>query len=107
MKIINPATEEVIKEIEEDNFLSIQKKFHTLKENQKSWFNTGIRNRLQILKNFVDLLQENRQKLIHDLNQETGKSLAESQNEIKGACYRAQFFLDTAEKTLQEKLMNE
>ena len=59
MKIINPATEEVITEIAEDHTDSIQQKYLLLKEGQKSWKNTSLDERLHCIQRFSDLLEKN------------------------------------------------
>lgn len=107
MKIYNPATEELIKELTEDNKSTLQKKYETLKIGQAFWAKKPLKERINVIKRFVDLLKENKEILVSDLNQETGKLIQEAHNEINGACYRAQFFLDNAEITLQEKCMNQ
>lgn len=107
MKIYNPSTEELIKEIKEDDNNSLNNKFKQLKSGQKKWAQTQLKTRLQTIKRFVELLKENKDSLANDLHLETGKLLQEAHNEIDGACYRTQFFLDHAENTLQEKTMNE
>lgn len=107
MKVINPATEEIIETFSEDTESSIQNKYHSLKVGQKSWAKTPIKDRLIAIQQFVTLLKENTDLLANDLHSETGKPLHEAKNEIKGACYRTQYFVDHAEATLQEKIMQE
>ena len=46
MKIVNPATEEVIKELEKDNSTSIQNKYETAKTAQKAWAKTPLKERI-------------------------------------------------------------
>lgn len=107
MKVINPATEEIIETFSEDTESSIQNKYHSLKVGQKSWAKTPLKDRLIAIQQFIILLKENTDLLANDLHSETGKPLHEAQNEIKGACYRTQFFVDHAEATLKEKIMQE
>jgi acyl-CoA reductase-like NAD-dependent aldehyde dehydrogenase len=107
MKIYNPATEELIKEITTDNYETIKDKYHVVRSGQKQWAKKSLKERLSIINRFIDLLKENRETLADHLNLETGKSLHEAHNEINGACDRSQFFIDHFEKTLQEKLMRE
>lgn len=107
MKIYNPATEELIKTISDDNKETIQNKYALLKAGQKAWAHKSLLERLSVIKRFMDLLKENKAELAKDLNCETGKPLQEAENEIKGACYRIQFFLENAEITLQEKMLQE
>jgi acyl-CoA reductase-like NAD-dependent aldehyde dehydrogenase len=107
MKIYNPATEELIKEVHEDDNTSLLKKYSAVKQGQKSWENKPISERIAVIKKFIALLNENIETLAHDLHLETGKLLQEAQNEIHGACSRSQFFIDDIESTLQEKTIRE
>ena len=52
MKIINPATEELIAEIKEDSKESLGKKFEYLKAAQPVWNKVPLTQRVQILKRF-------------------------------------------------------
>src|SRR6266852_5106484 len=104
MKIYNPATEELITELTEDNKSLLQKKYNILKQGQLIWAKKPIQERINIIEHFVKLLEENTDALIADLHQETGKLLMEARNEINGACYRVKFFLDHAGSTLQDKI---
>ena len=107
MKIYNPATEELIQDIPADSKETIQTKYALLKQGQKNWAQKSLPERLSIIKRFLELLNENKVSLAKDLNLETGKPLQEAENEIKGAGFRIQFFLENAEITLQEKIMQE
>lgn len=107
MKIYNPATSELIKDIHEDDYASLQKKHTLLQHGQQSWASKSLSERIACIKDFVELLKNHKEILANDLNQETGKSLEEANNEIKGACYRTQFFIDHVQLTLQEKTVNE
>ncbi len=105
MKIYNPATEALINDISEDSQFTIQTKYAALQIGQKQWAKQSLKQRLSVIKRFIDLLIENKEMLARELNLETGKSLQEAYNEINGACLRAEFFLNHSEMTLQEKLM--
>lgn len=107
MKIYNPATEELINDISEDSRVTIQAKYESLKKGQKKWAKQSLKERLSIIKRFIDKLHENKEMLANDLHLETGKCLEEARHEINGACIRAEFFLENTEMTLQEKLMRE
>ena len=52
MQIINPATEEIIGEIPEDNKESLRIKFQLLKKAQSDWAALEIKQRVKILQNF-------------------------------------------------------
>lgn len=103
MKIINPATASVIKELKEDSATAIKEQYHLLVEGQKKWKLVPLDKRLNCIRKFSDLLDQNKQKLAEILTSEMGKPLSQSYNEIKGARNRIQFFLDNSSKWLCEE----
>ena len=106
MKIINPATEELIKEIEEHNRQSLEKKFESLRFAQPSWQQVALSQRVAVLKKFSDLLQENIESLASTLASEVGKPLKQSRNEINGARARIKWLTENAEKYLSDETMS-
>ena len=106
MKIINPATEELIKEIEEDSKESIEKKFELLHTAQPVWQKVPLKERIKVLRNFQILLKENIEQLAATLTSEVGKPLQQSRNEINGAIARIKWLTDNAEKYLSDETMN-
>ena len=46
MKVINPATEEVLAELHEDTKESVAKKYEALKEGQRAWAEMPFKERL-------------------------------------------------------------
>ncbi|MBD0377539.1 MAG: aldehyde dehydrogenase family protein, partial [Flavisolibacter sp.] len=105
MKIINPATEEVIKEVEEDNLSSLQTKFQLLKKTQGEWEQVSLTERINVLKQFSNLLEKNKEDLASVLTSEVGKPLQQSRNEINGARQRIQWITENAEKYLSDEWM--
>ncbi len=105
MQIINPATEEAIKELKEDNEQSVNKKFNELKSAQLDWQEVLLSERVNILKRFSDLLKKNIEPLALVLTSEVGKPLQQSRNEINGACARIQWLTDNASKYLSDEVM--
>jgi len=105
MKIINPATEEVIKDIPEDDEKSINRKFAELKLAQPEWSKVPLGNRITILQKFAELLKSNIESLALVLTSEVGKPLQQSRNEINGACARIQWLTENATKYLSDEEM--
>ena len=103
MKIINPATEEIIQEVAEDTAHSIAEKFQLLKEAQPLWAAVGIEKRIACITRFYELLEEQKDELAQTLTNEMGKPLQQSYNELKGARDRIKFFTDNAAKYLAEE----
>jgi acyl-CoA reductase-like NAD-dependent aldehyde dehydrogenase len=105
MKIINPATEELIKEVQEDSPATAQEKFQTLKTGQVKWAETSLEERLACIHKFHDLLDTEKDILAKTLSLEVGKPLSQCYNELKGARARIIFFLDNSKKWLTEEWM--
>lgn len=106
MKIINPATEEIVQEIKDDSAESLQEKLRTLQGAQPGWYNTALAQRIQILKQFSSLLEAGKEQLAAILSMEVGKPLQQSRNEINGARNRIQWLTDNALKYLSDEQMH-
>jgi acyl-CoA reductase-like NAD-dependent aldehyde dehydrogenase len=106
MKIINPATEEIIKEVEEDTLTTLEKKFQLLKTAQPDWQKRALTVRVSVLKKFSSLLEKNIEQLAATLTAEVGKPLQQSRNEINGAKARIKWLTENAEKYLSDEIMS-
>src|SRR6267154_6524540 len=105
MKIVNPDTEQIIKDIPEDDEKSIARKFEELKSAQPSWSNAPIEMRVAILQRFAELLKTNIESLAAVLTSEVGKPLQQSRNEINGACARIQWLTENSTRYLANETM--
>ncbi|HTH56537.1 MAG TPA: aldehyde dehydrogenase family protein [Cyclobacteriaceae bacterium] len=105
MQVINPATEEVIKELSEDDENSVNKKFQQLKLAQPNWQRVPLADRALILVKFSELLKKNIESLALTLTSEVGKPLQQSRNEINGACARIGWLTGNAAKYLSDEVM--
>ncbi len=103
MKIINPATEELIKEIPEDSPETISGKFNLLQKGQPGWATVSLQKRIQYIEKFYTLLDEQKDELARTLTSEMGKPLQQSYNELNGARNRIKFFIDNSAKWLAEE----
>ncbi|MFL5783257.1 MAG: aldehyde dehydrogenase family protein [Bacteriovoracaceae bacterium] len=106
MKVTNPSTLEVVKEIPEDTKSVITEKFHRAKAAQGEWAKRSLNDRIAIIRKFHDLLDSKKENLAKDLTLEVGKPLQESFNELNGARGRIQFFLEAAPKYLLTQEMH-
>ena len=52
MKVVNPATEQVIADLKEDNKASLAKKLNLLKAGQKKWSAVPLKKRIAVLQKF-------------------------------------------------------
>ncbi|WP_426327494.1 aldehyde dehydrogenase family protein [Pedobacter sp. R-06] len=105
MQIINPATEEVITSLAEDNSSTLQPKFNTLKKAQPQWANKNLSERISVIAQFSNLLEVKIEELASVLTSEVGKPLQQSRNEINGARARIKWMLANAEKYLADEVM--
>ena len=106
LKIINPATEDVITEIIEDTQASIKEKFNLLQTGQSRWASVPLSQRIECIGRFYDLLDKHKEELAKTLTSEMGKPLQQCHNELKGARNRIRFFLDNSSKWLAEEWIN-
>ena len=105
MQILNPATEELIREITEDSRDTLSNKFQLLKNAQPGWSALGIKQRVKVLQDFSKSLENNIESLAVILTTEIGKPLQQSRNEINGARTRIQWLTENAEKYLGDEEM--
>ncbi|MBI2066405.1 MAG: aldehyde dehydrogenase family protein [Deltaproteobacteria bacterium] len=107
MKILNPATEELIKEVEEETTSSLQKKYDALREGQRRWSKIPLEKRVEPIRRFSLLLEQNKESLAKTLTLEVGKPIRESLNELTGVRKKMQFFIDHASEILKSRLARE
>ncbi len=105
MKIINPATEEMIAEIAEDNLPSAELKYRALREGQRRWAARPLAERVAIIEEFSRKLESETPGLAETLTSEVGKPLQQSRNEINGARARINWLTKNAVKYLSDETM--
>ena len=105
MKIINPATGEIITELKEHSKEELQTKLKSLKNGQKQWGKRSIEERLKCILYFGELIQENKEELAALLTAETGKPIQQSLNEIEGAQNRIEHLKANALKWLSDEIL--
>jgi acyl-CoA reductase-like NAD-dependent aldehyde dehydrogenase len=118
LKVMNPATGELIRELPEDTHERVKEKFLSAKEAQRQWGRTPLAERGRIVQKFGALLKERKEALAATLTAEVGKPITQSRNEINGIQNRLDFFLENinraicdeavfSEGTLNERLTSE
>ena len=103
MKIKNPATNKVIAELTDNSPSEIKSKLNTLRKGQKEWSRLSVRERLDCIVKFGELMQAKKEELAAILTSETGKPLQQSLNEIVGAQNRIDHLKNNAEKWLADE----
>jgi len=105
MKIINPATEEVIKDIPEDTGATLGQKLQKLRGAHSAWAAEPLENRILMVQKFSALLESQAEKLAAILTSEVGKPLQQSKNELAGARSRIQWLTQHAAEFLKDETM--
>lgn len=103
MTIINPATEEIIQEIEEDTATSVREKHRLVLGGQPAWAALPVAERVKVIARFYEALDKEKDVLAATLTAEMGKPLQQSYNELNGARGRIRYFLDNSERYLAEE----
>jgi len=103
VEIINPATEEIITQIEVDDQNQIFHKFDLLQRGFIEWSNKSIQERISCIRKFHQLLIDEIESSADILTNEVGKPLAQSRSEIIGASQRIQFFIEKSPQYLEDK----
>lgn len=103
MNVVNPATEEIITILIENDRPSLDKKYKLLKAAQKHWAEQSLKERIAVIQRFYDLLDLEKEKLAAILTSEVGKPLQQSRNELNGARTRIQWMINNAEKYLSDE----
>jgi acyl-CoA reductase-like NAD-dependent aldehyde dehydrogenase len=106
MKVINPATGEIIREVSEDSPENLRKKFDELAKGQTEWSKVRLEERIKIVQRFSDLLSENSDHLSSILTSEVGKPLQQSRNELNGAHTRINWITGNAMRFLVDETMH-
>ncbi len=107
MNVVNPATEEIITILIENDRPSLDKKYALLKAGQQHWAQQPLSERIAVVHKFYDLLDLEKDKLAAILTSEVGKPLQQSRNELNGARARIQWMLNNAEKYLSDELVTD
>lgn len=103
MKIINPATGEIIAELAADRKEEVSAKLQSLRQGQRAWAQFSVGKRLACIERFGELVRQNSDELAAILTAETGKPIQQSHNEIKGAQNRIDHLKANAEKWLADE----
>ena len=94
ISVINPATEELIKEIPVDDSAAVAKKVKLAQIAQPSWAARSLTEKIETITRFRDLLIQQADTLASTMTAETGKPISQSRNEILATPQRIDFFIE-------------
>ncbi len=101
MKITNPATGALLKEIPCDDEGSLAVKFKKAQRAQKAWALLPLSQRQKAIRNFRELLVSQKERLSQLLTSEVGKPITQARGELGGTLGRLDYFLDNVEQVLR------
>jgi acyl-CoA reductase-like NAD-dependent aldehyde dehydrogenase len=107
MRIVNPATGETLRELDEDPASSIEQKLHRAKEAQRAWKRRPFDERATAIRRFRDAVVERKDHLAKVLTSEVGKPITQSHNELGGLLGRIDYFLGATERELEDRVVTD
>jgi acyl-CoA reductase-like NAD-dependent aldehyde dehydrogenase len=100
LKITNPANDQTIAELPDDDATAIADKYRAARAAQPGWAATPIAQRLAAIRRFREGIVRDLDRLAAVLTSEVGKPIKQSRNELAGLLGRLDFFLAETDKTL-------
>jgi acyl-CoA reductase-like NAD-dependent aldehyde dehydrogenase len=105
LKVVDPATEELLAELEEDDAGTLARKTAAARAAQPAWAATPLADRLATVGRFGQLLQLRRDSLALTLTAEVGKPIRQSRNELTAMQDRIAFFLQHTAAAIEEEVV--
>jgi len=106
LKIVNPATKELIAELAEDTADTVKAKVLAARAAQPAWWGTPFEQRKSAIAKWKTLVAENKDRLARLLTAEMGKPLSQALNELNALAGRVDFFLANAQGVLEDEVVH-
>lgn len=103
MRVINPATEEVITDLPADDGAGIAQKYALALAAQPGWAATQVGDRIRAMEAFADALERETEYLAGILTDEMGKPLTQAVNEIRGTPERVRYLAGNVQAVLEDQ----
>lgn len=107
MRIENPATGDLLREVTEDTADSIGEKYQRARAAQPDWAARPISERLGVIQRFRELVVERTEQMARTLTSEMGKPITQAKNELGAFLDRIDFFLEKTPAELEPKTVLE
>lgn len=105
MKIVNPATGDLIREVEDTTVEGVAAAYAGARAAQPDWAVLPLAERIDVLRKFRAGIVYSHDDLAATLSAETGKPISQARNELTGVLPRIDFFLEHAESALAEQVV--
>jgi acyl-CoA reductase-like NAD-dependent aldehyde dehydrogenase len=106
MRIVNPATGALLRELPSDSGKTLRAKYERARAAQPRWASASIRRRLETIRRFRERVLAAQDPLARTLTQEVGKPIRQSRNELTGLAARLDFFLAESARTLRDQTVH-
>lgn len=103
--VINPATTELISQLEEHTLAQTTEQVHAARSAQPAWQRTPFAERAACIRRFAELVVERRADLARTTSLETGKPISQAEGEINGLGGRIDFFLEHTGAELSDEVL--
>lgn len=103
LKILNPANNTLLKEVQDDIEASIANKYAAAVSAQRSWAATPIKERIACLQRFRGLVANRLEPLAKTLTAEMGKPIRQARSELNGLLPRIDFFCDSVAESIKHE----
>ena len=104
IEVVNPATSELIDTVPNVTEEDVNKAVEVAEIEQKKWAEVPIHERADKLYKFVDLIEENKERLAQLLTAETGKPIKEARGEIANVRIGVRAFIERAKHLYGESI---
>jgi len=101
LKVVNPANGKLEATLPADDAKSVRATYERARAAQPRWAKTRLKQRLDAIRKFRDLVVAQTETLARVLTAEVGKPISQSRNELKGLLPRIDFFLEETAHTLR------
>ncbi len=105
MKIVNPASGALIRELEEDTPATIEKKLARSRAAQPGWAALPLSDRIEVIRRFRQEVERRKEELAAVLCEEVGKPITQARNEVQGLFPRIDFFLDNVARVMSDQVV--
>jgi acyl-CoA reductase-like NAD-dependent aldehyde dehydrogenase len=105
LKVVNPATEAVLRELEEDTPATLGEKAAAARAAQPAWARRPLEERLACVRRFGRLLEDRGDELARLLTSEMGKPIRQSRGEIAAMQDRIAFFVDHTRGAVEDEVV--
>jgi acyl-CoA reductase-like NAD-dependent aldehyde dehydrogenase len=107
LKVVDPATEAVLQELEEDTPATLGEKAASARRAQPEWARRPLEERLACVRRFGRLLEDRAGELARLLTSEMGKPIRQSRGEIAAMQDRIAFFVDHTRGAVEDEVVLE